>query len=108
MAVSSRYFVLEFDPDTKKCRLVGENWVRFRGQKDKDTVKRRVEERKRKDEENPPAPAPAPAPTPAPAPSDDRDGYIYCDFNGTKTYHYVTTSPPYTDTDLGGPDCTQD
>ena len=101
MATSSRYFVLEFDPETKKCRLVGENWVRFRGSKDKVTVKSRVEEQKRKDEGNPPKPAPAPPPT-------DRDGYLYCDFDGTKTYHWVTTSPPYTDTDLGGPDCTQD
>jgi len=92
MAVSSRSYILEFDREKRKCRLGDESFVYFKGCANKDDVKKKVEEQKKKDEDKPPV-----------APPTDRDGYLYCDVVGSRTYHWVTTSPPYTDTDLGVP-----
>ena len=91
MAISSRSYVLEFDPEKRKCRLGQENFVHFKGCVSQDVVQKKVEEQKDKDRANTPPPQPT-----------DRDGYLYCNL-GTRTYHYQSTSPPYTDTDLGVP-----
>src|SRR5262245_61367508 len=98
MAVTGRYLTLQFDREIKKVRLGEDNWVAFKGCRSKLVVKRRIEEQKKKDDDKPPPTTPEPT---------DRDGYIYPDCNGTGTYHYQTTTPPYTDYDLGV-DCSGD
>jgi hypothetical protein len=92
MAVSSRYHVLEFDSETRKCRLGQGNWVTFNNCKSKQAVDQAVNKQKEKDQQKRPPTNPK-----------DRDGYLYCDAGGTNTYHWVETTPPYTDTDLNIP-----
>lgn len=89
MATGTRSYVLEFDPEKHKCRLGNENFVEFKGCTTEEVVRKKVDEQKDKDRETPP-----------PAQPSDRDGYLYCNLS-SRTYHWVTTTPPYTDTDLG-------
>ena len=63
----------------------------FKGCVNNQRAEEIVKEQKQRDEEVPPPPQPT-----------DRDGYVYCHL-GTGTWHFFSTSPPYTDTDLGVP-----
>jgi hypothetical protein len=97
MAAATK-FSLVFDVEKKKCSLDGGPFVRFKGCTSKEKIKEIIADSHRKggnpkDDEPPPPPG-----TGGTGP--ELDGYFYCDVGGTETWHFVTTTPPITDTDL--------
>jgi hypothetical protein len=88
-----RKVVLEFDTTTGKCRLNGGVAVYFKGCTSEERFQEELERQKERDREKPPPPEPT-----------DRDGYMVCKVaTGAtfRTWHYCSTLPPYTCTNLG-------
>jgi hypothetical protein len=80
-------FVLEFDPETGKCKVDGGVAVAFRGFMGEELFEQILVRQKERDRAEPPPAAP-----------DDRDGVWVCKFaSGAtyKTWHFCTTVPPY-------------
>ena len=87
--------VLEFDTKTGKCRMNGGVAVYFKGCKSEERFQEELEQQQKKDRENPPPPEP-----------DDRDGAFVCKLASgasAKTWHYCSTFPPYSCTNLKSP-----
>jgi hypothetical protein len=85
--------LLEFDPTAGTVRMNGGVAVAFKGCTSEDRFQEELERQQKKDREYPPPQEPS-----------DRDGYMVCKLAvgaTSRTWHYCSTLPPYTCTNLG-------